>query len=115
MMRVLVCGGRDFSDAAMIDRTLSRMNIGVLIHGDARGADRLSGKWAVEHGVTVLAYPADWEKHGKRAGPIRNALMLRLGQPEVVVAFPGGKGTRNMIEQARGAGIDTIEIIAGTP
>ena len=52
---------------------------------------------------------ADWEKHGKAAGPKRNKRMLEW-KPDLVVAFPGGKGTANMVQQARQAGVEVIEV-----
>ena len=57
-------------------------------------------------------YPADWDTHGRGAGPIRNKQMLEEGKPDLVIAFPGGKGTANMIGQAKEAGIPVREIEA---
>ena len=109
-MRVLVCGGRDFEDQELLNRTLDRINeespISTIIHGLARGADRMGGEYATVHGIPVCEFPADWGTHGRKAGYIRNARMLAEGQPDVVVAFPGGKGTADMIRQAREAGIE---------
>ena len=53
---------------------------------------------------------ADWAKHGRKAGPIRNQRMIDEGRPDLVVAFPGGTGTADMVERARVAGIRVIEI-----
>lgn len=85
----------------------------VLIHGAARGADQLAGEWAKSRGVSLDVYPADWDKHGRSAGPIRNGRMLVDGKPDMVIAFPGGKGTADMVRQARRAGIATVLI--GSP
>lgn len=75
-MHVLVTGGRDFSNRELLFETLERHRAArgftVLIHGDANGADRLAGEWGAARGVTVEAHPADWKKHGRAAGPIRN-------------------------------------------
>ena len=110
-MRVLVTGGRDFSDRALLVKVLDTLHerhaFTLLIHGDARGADRLAGGWAEGRGVQVLACPADWAKHGRAAGPIRNGEMLRH-EPNLLVAFPGGKGTANMTELAKKAGLRTV-------
>lgn len=114
-MRLLVCGGRDFSDTTLAYRVLDKLHrermIGVVIEGDARGADRIAGYWARRNRIDNLKFPADWRAHGKAAGPIRNKRMLDEGKPDAVLAFPGGRGTANMIEQARGAGIEVIESI----
>ncbi len=108
MFRVLVCGGRDYSDysalCAALDHLLSaRLPNVVIIHGAAPGADSLAGQYAVDRGLACEAFPADWQTHGRAAGPIRNARMLAEGKPDAVVAFPGGRGTANMIAQAEAA------------
>lgn len=112
-MRVLVTGGRDFNDRELLFDALDRLHathtFTVLIHGDANGADRLSGEWAVATGIAVEAHPADWKKHGRAAGPIRNQKMLEEN-PELVVAFPGGRGTADMVRKAKSAGLKVIEI-----
>lgn len=57
----------------------------------------------------VRAFPADWHRDGKAAGPIRNRRMLLEGMPDLVVAFPGGRGTADMVRRARAAGIEVVE------
>ena len=103
--RYLICGGRDFADPVMMSRALASLILhpkdAVVIHGDARGADRMAATWAENHGAKVEPYPADWVRHGKAAGPIRNRYMLMDGRPDVVIAFPGGPGTADMVKQAR--------------
>lgn len=113
-MRVLITGGRDFNDRkslfTALDRLHAKHHFTLLIHGDARGADRLSGEWAEANGVGVLACPADWLRQGRSAGAIRNRQMLDK-RPDLVVAFPGGTGTENMVKIARKAGSVIIEAI----
>jgi len=115
-MRVLVAGGRTFNDRAVLVETLNQLHslhgISVLIHGAAKGADRLAGDWAVANGVHVDEHPALWKKHGRGAGAIRNQEMLEES-PELVVAFPGGKGTADMVKRARRAGIKVVTVEAG--
>ena len=115
-MRVLVTGGRDFSDRELLFEALDRLHAAhgftALIHGDANGADRLSGEWATSRGISVEVHPADWKKHGRAAGPIRNQKMLEE-QPELVVAFPGGKGTADMVKKARQAGVEVFVVEDG--
>lgn len=112
-MRVLVTGGRDFSDRKLLFETLDRLHsthvFSVLIHGDASGADRLAGEWAAAAGVRVEAHPAEWKKHGRAAGPIRNSMMLEE-KPGLVIAFPGGKGTADMVRKAKAAGLTVVMI-----
>ena len=106
-MRVLVCGGRDFADEAHLFAVLDALHaanpISWIIHGAARGADSLAGRWAFRRDLSRKAYPADWATHGKAAGMIRNRLMLTDGKPDLVVAFMGGKGTADMVRLARDA------------
>lgn len=103
-MRVLVCGGRYFDDAKWLEHELNfiheAVNITELIHGGARGADTLAGEWASHREIPVKVFPANWKKHGKAAGFIRNHQMIDEGNPFMVVAFPGGNGTQHMIETA---------------
>jgi len=115
MMRVLVTGGRDFVDWQLLCETLdglhSERQFTLLIHGDAKGADRLAGEWAKIRDVEIHASPADWKKHGRAAGPIRNREMLKE-EPQLVVAFPGGKGTADMVAVATKAGIEVVVVPA---
>ena len=113
-MRVLVCGGRDFGDQAMLGHALDTLHkqqdISVIIEGDARGADRMAGHWARKNYIADSKFPADWDKHGKSAGSIRNHQMLEQGKPDLVVAFPGGRGTRHMVSLALGASVDVMRV-----
>lgn len=121
-MKVLVCGGRNFDDYDLVYKTLGEIDhehwdgvhISEIIHGAAKGADSLAARWAKEMGVPVIAFPADWKSWGNSAGPIRNSQMLEHGCPDLVVAFPGGRGTADMIGKARLKGIEIIEVPAST-
>jgi len=114
MTRVLVCGGRDYDDFERVEAVLSKLHaeagIDAIIQGGARGADLLAYNWAHWAGVPCEQYDADWEAFGRMAGGMRNKAMLDEGRPDLVIAFPGGSGTRNMIRQARKAGVEVIEI-----
>lgn len=110
-MRIIVCGGRDYSDQDHVDKVLDTIGgIRHLFHGNARGADTLAGNWGNrQDGVSVHPVPAEWKKYGRKAGPIRNQKML--GQsPDLVVAFPGGRGTADMIRRAEAAGVSVIQV-----
>lgn len=116
-MKVLVCGGRDFNDAARVHFVLDHYHaeatgFTLVIHGAARGADSLAGQWAILRDVAQRAFPADWNRHGRSAGHKRNAQMLVEGKPDLVIAFPGGRGTADMIRQARAAGVWVVEVPA---
>lgn len=109
--RVIVCGGRDYADRDYLFTVLDDLHagdpIGVIMHGDARGADTLAGEWAEARGVAVFELRADWKRHGRSAGPRRNARMLNAW-PDLVVAFPGGDGTADMVRRAANAGLPVM-------
>jgi predicted Rossmann-fold nucleotide-binding protein len=107
-MKVLVCGGRDFDDQALLYDVLDEIEsnegpITLVIQGGASGADELALDWAKYRGKDCLTVAADWKTHGKAAGPIRNSKMLSYN-PDLVVAFPGGAGTADMVKKAIAAG-----------
>lgn len=121
-MKVLICGGRDMDrhdawnwleknlkdELAHASGNSSYLKIDTIIHGGCRGADEGAGDWAKSEQVPVIVCPADWKKHGKAAGPIRNREMLVVHRPDYVVALPGGKGTAGMIALAEGHGVPVI-------
>lgn len=111
---VLACGGRGFNDAVMVGEVLDLIHddtpITTLIHGAASGADSHAGAWAKSRGIAVKEFPADWSLNGKAAGPIRNHQMLIVGKPDLVVAFPGGRGTDDMVRKARDVGVRVVEV-----
>lgn len=113
-IRVIVCGGRDFADWRFVETTLGKLHaerpIRHLFHGNARGADSLAATWAKLHrDVSCHACPANWARDGKAAGLIRNKQMLGF-KPDLVVAFPGGKGTAHMVKIAKAAGVEVLEV-----
>lgn len=109
---VLACGGRNYLDRdrvwLVLDRVHARYAVAMLVHGAARGADTLAADWAADRGVPAKAFLADWNTFGKSAGARRNKEMLNIGKPHLVVAWPGGPGTRHMVGLARVAGVPTL-------
>lgn len=103
--KVIVCGGRNFNNKDVVFTVLSKLNPDIVIHGGATGADELAGQWACENEKEVRVYQAAWSVHGKYAGPFRNKKMLNeeLEGLSGVIAFPGGKGTDNMVKLATAA------------
>lgn len=118
--RVLVCGGRNYFNRDHIHSTLcdidaERGPITCVIHGAATGADHEGMIWAQMMATSRpymrhALFAAEWRKHGKAAGPIRNQRMLDEGRPDLVLAFPGGNGTADMMRRAKVAGIEVVEV-----
>jgi hypothetical protein len=120
-MRIIVCGSRNWNDDKAIlkeltflvqrERTTNPKVQITVIHGAARGADLIAGAVAQRLGLQVEAFPADWEKHGQKAGFVRNTNMLRSGA-DLVMAFKDGfdyslaqGGTEHMVKIAKAAGV----------
>ena len=127
-MLILVCGGRlygwnatnesgfrtkNFEEVKLFNDTLdSYYQKGTvrLVSGGAKGADRLAEEWAKYRQVPIYIFHAPWIRHDKAAGPVRNQMMLDEATPDLVLAFPGGDGTADMIKRATKAGIEVKEI-----
>ncbi|MGN6773056.1 MAG: DUF2493 domain-containing protein [Rhizobiaceae bacterium] len=118
-VRAIVCGGRDYADKVTVWGWLQAIHlkrgIRTIIEGGATGADALAASWAIVEGVPVEQFPAEWKRHGRRAGPIRNQRMIDEGKPDIVIAFPGGRGTADMVWRAKAAGIPVREIAHRRP
>ena len=116
-MRLLICGDRNWSDRRSIESYLSCYSpeLTTVIHGGARGADSIAGEIAENLGMGVEVFPADWHRFGRAAGPVRNRKMLDA-HVDLVVWFhldiESSKGTKNMVTQARLAGIVVIDGMA---
>ena len=116
---IVAGGGRDLlwlpaQIAAVLMARSSGQLVHGLLHGGARGADRTIGRAAFQLGWSVEVLPADWRRHGRAAGPIRNRKLLELAISRaealssaaapasvLVVAFPGGAGTASLVREAR--------------
>lgn len=106
-MKVLVCGGRAFRNVAFLNKVLDEQSdITEIISGGANGADMLGILWANKNKIKTTVFMAEWNnKYGKAAGPLRNQRMLDEGKPDLVIAFPGGVGTADMVYRSKQAGI----------
>jgi len=113
-LRVIVCGGRDYHEPQhifdVLDGIHAQTPIGLLFHGNARGADITAGEWAdTTKGVREFKVPAQWAKFGRAAGPKRNEAMLGHSI-DLVIAFPGGRGTADMVRRAKRKGVKVMDI-----
>lgn len=116
---ILVAGGRRYFNMSALSEALDRLHaerpVTLVVHGAASGADTLSGRWAKEHGIPCTPYPPsrkldgpgwDWKYR-------RNARMLHSARPHLVIAFPGGPGTKHMVETAKAAGYQVWDLRPG--
>jgi hypothetical protein len=108
-MKVLVCGSRHYQNYQRILACIRGLDVSLVIAGGCRGADTLAVLAARECGFRYVEYPADWQRFGRSAGPIRNQKMLDSGKPDFVLAFhedlTSSRGTRDMLSRAILSGI----------
>lgn len=125
-MIVLVTGGRNYGERIeereRLHDALAQLRPTCVVHGYARGADRIARQWTSNRDILAMGFRAEWELDGKSAGPARNARMvawvkerLRLGESVIVLACPGGKGTADCVRQALRAGLSvkTLDEVLG--
>lgn len=115
MKRILVCGGRDYRDSKLVFETLYKLEekLGrfILIQGECHGgADLFARQWTDWRRSPCMSFPAEWHVHERAAGPIRNSEVLKEMKPDLVVAFPGGRGTADMVKKAKAAGVEVMEV-----
>jgi hypothetical protein len=113
-MRLIVCGRRSFTDFELVRRELSHLNrqrpISVLIHGWVGPAAPVVEHWARENDISIVRYPPNWELHGKDAEVRRNEFMLSDSRPGLVVAFPGGPDTSDLVHRALNKGVAVLVV-----
>jgi hypothetical protein len=115
---IILCGDRNWNDFKEISSFLDyilleyRPEDVTVVHGDCKGADKIGGWLAHSKGMNVIPCPADWDKYGLAAGPIRNQFMLDKYHPDLVVGFHNNynksKGTKDMLTRAKKANIYTL-------
>lgn len=116
--RVIVCGGRDFSNKNLCYESLEKILKGrenlEIVSGHAKGADTYGEDYARDKGISISIFKPDWKHYGRGAGPIRNRQMLEyaLKEQPIIIAFWDGKskGTKNMIEQGRAANAEVFVV-----
>lgn len=101
-MRVIIAGSREFDDYEMLKQAMAQqleegLDITEVVSGTAPGADRLGERWAQENGISLKRFPAQWEKYGRAAGPMRNAEMADYADYLIAFWHPSCVGTTNMI------------------
>ena len=123
MVRIIIAGSRKFNDYPRMVKELDNLGIHLInsinpieiVSGHAPGADTLGEKFAKAYDYPLKIFPAEWDKYGKAAGPIRNEQMAKYAAEAdmgILIAFPIGesKGTRNMIKLAQQYGLEICVI-----
>ena len=109
-MKLIICGGRDYvlddEDRHELDLLLDEHNITEVVSGGCQGADQGGEEWATDRRIHLTIIRANWRTHGKAAGPIRNQQMAEYA--DAVYAFPGGRGTANMLHLAQKEGLKIL-------
>lgn len=109
--RILVCGGRDYGDANYVHVELGmRKPACVITGGCPTGADAHAYEWALRMKVPTMTVQANWAQYGRKAGPLRNQQMIDSAMADLVLAFPGGRGTADLVRRARKAGIPVEQV-----
>lgn len=112
--RVVVCGGRKYSNQVFLNHTLDTVHasrkITLIIEGGADGADALARTWAIMRGIQYKTFKANWDNLKNAAGGIRNQQMIDEGKPDYGVAFKGFIGTPDMVAKLKKAGIPLLDL-----
>jgi len=111
----LICGGRDFANQEMFNAAMEHLTVKrgmprCIVNGGERGADMMARHWGERFALDVKTEEANWTAYARSAGPIRNQVMLDKYSPGLIIAFPGGAGTADMVKRGREAGIQIAEI-----
>lgn len=114
-MKTIIAGTRTITSLAIVAEAIkaSEFDIAEVVSGGAPGVDALAEKWAEEHGIPVKRFPADWNRYGRRAGPIRNTEMAGYAEALIAVWDGQSRGTKNMIRQARKHGLRVFVYLVG--
>ena len=115
-MKAIICGGRDYefteANYCALDKLCEELPVTEVVSGCAPGADACGEKWAVRRSISIKQFPADWAGQGRKAGPLRNQQMADYA--DVCIAFPGGKGTEDMVRKATKRGLRVFDLRLGS-
>ncbi len=111
-MKVIIAGSRTITDRELVEAAIkaSGFEITEVVCGMARGVDTVGFNWARDNNITVKEFHADWVKHGRAAGPIRNKQMAEYAEALIAIMAPNSRGTKNMIETAIKRGLKLWEV-----
>lgn len=105
------CDGRDGPQRSLVEEIVLAIDTKceVLVGDCPTGVDDVVWGYADRMGNDTRVFRADWDKHGKAAGPIRNRAMLDSGV-DLLIAFPGGRGTQDCVRAAKERGIPVLRV-----
>lgn len=100
-MKVIIAGSRNLNDYALLTQAMKRcgFNVTEVVCGMATGIDTLGERWALAHNIPIKEMPANWNRDGKAAGPIRNREMAKYADAAVIIWDGKSAGTRNMVDE----------------
>ena len=115
-MKIIVAGSRDIKDKdlvwGIIDRIIKDKNLDddeiTIVTGGSRGVDLMAEQLAKLMSWKSVVMNADWTKHGKSAGPIRNREMAKVSDMLIAIWDGESRGTKNMISEAKQRGLDVV-------
>lgn len=116
-MRLIIAGSRDFRNKEKILETIDLLitqqglKPSVVLCGCAKGVDTIGAEWAFSKGLKIEYYPANWDKYGKSAGPVRNTHMAKAADTLLVIRKRSSKGSANMVDVALDNGLEVHDII----
>lgn len=112
-MKVIIAGGRDIHDRTHVEAAIrkSGFEIDEVVEGGADGVDELGHVWAVENEIPCTHFHPDWDKHGRAAGPIRNAQMADYADALILVWDGESRGSASMKREAEKRGLKIYEHI----
>lgn len=107
-MKVIIAGSRNIDNINYLYKAIqeSGFEITEVVTGDCRGVDKLGIKYANVHKLKITGFPADWDKHGKKAGPLRNTVMANYADALIAIWNGTSTGTIDMIRKARQKGLE---------
>ena len=100
-MRVIIAGSRNLENYLLVVQAMQRCGYDVteVVSGCATGIDTLGERWARSNNLPIKEMPANWNQHGKAAGPIRNREMAKYADAAVIIWDGKSPGTRNMVDE----------------
>lgn len=106
-MKTIIAGGRDILDYTLVLNAIreSKFDITEVVSGMAKGVDTMAVQYANENDLVITPFFADWNTHGRAAGPIRNRKMAEYGEALIAIWDGESRGTKNMIEEATKRGL----------